>query len=50
MKIKEIKMKRMTGSYSDAIPVGADAINVDMANGNNNMEDRGNYKNFKFNY
>ena len=38
MKIKEIKIREDDGSYSDAIPVGADAINVDMANGNN-MED-----------
>lgn len=38
MKIKEIKIREDDGSYSDPIPVGADAINVDMANGNN-MED-----------
>ena len=38
MKIKEIKIREDDGSYSDAIPVGADAINIDMANGNN-MED-----------
>lgn len=33
MKIKEIKIREDDGSYSDAIPVGVDAINADMSDG-----------------
>lgn len=35
MKIKEIKIREDDGSYSDAIPVGVDFINVDTTNGSN---------------
>lgn len=34
-KIKEIKIREEDGSYSDPIPMGADAINIDTANGSN---------------
>lgn len=33
MKIKEIKIRQDDGSYSDPIPVGADAVNVDYEDG-----------------
>lgn len=33
MKIKEIKIREDDGSYSDPIPVGADAVNVDTRDG-----------------
>lgn len=33
MKIKEIKIREDDGSYSDAIPIGVDAINADMSDG-----------------
>ena len=35
MKIKEIKIREDDGSYSDAIPVGVDFVNVDTTNGSN---------------
>lgn len=34
-KIKEIKIREEDGSYSDPIPMGADAINIDLQNGSN---------------
>lgn len=34
-KIKEIKIREENGSYSDPIPLGADAKNIDMENGKN---------------
>ena len=45
MKIKEIKIREDDGSYSDAIPVGTDGINVDMSNGNNLETELNNIKN-----
>lgn len=38
-KIKEIKIREDDGSYSDPIPMGADAINVDTLNGSNLEQD-----------
>lgn len=35
MKIKEIKIREDDGSYSDAIPIGVDFVNVDTTNGSN---------------
>ena len=39
MKIKEIKIREDDGSYSDPIPVGADAKYIDMADGDNLQEE-----------
>lgn len=34
-KIKKLKVKESTGNFGDYIPLGADAINIDLANGQN---------------
>jgi len=34
-KIKKLKVKESTGDFGDYIPLGADAINIDLADGTN---------------
>ena len=34
-KIKKLKDKESTGNFGDYIPLGADAVNIDLANGQN---------------
>jgi len=34
-KIKKLKVKESTGNFGDYIPLGADAVNIDLANGQN---------------
>jgi len=43
-KIKKLKVKQSTGIYGDYIPLGADAVNVDLANGQT-VEENINYIN-----
>ena len=41
-KLKHIRVQQANGSYSAPIPIGADAVNVQMRNGNNLQETIGN--------
>lgn len=41
-KLKAIKVKQPDGLYSNEIPIGADAVNIDMANGTNLEQTLGN--------
>ena len=41
-KLKHIRVQQSNGSYSAPIPIGADAVNVQMRNGNNLQETIGN--------
>jgi hypothetical protein len=34
-KIKKLNVKESTGNFGDYIPLGADAVNIDLANGQN---------------
>lgn len=38
-RIKKIKVKEQDGTFSDYIPIGADAENIDLENGNNLQEE-----------
>ena len=41
-KLKHIRVQQSNGSYSAPIPIGADAVNVQMKNGSNLQETIGN--------
>lgn len=38
-RIKKIKIKKQDSTFSDYIPIGADAENIDLENGNNLQEE-----------